>query len=383
MATNFEELRRRADLGDHAALMKLAEELDRAQRPVETIEVLSRAANRGNVHARFMVAVRLLIGYFVPVRAHDAVRLLSESSDQGHADATAVLAVLAGIGAYVEQDFDIALDLLARAAQLGSVHARAQLAVLSGDRVLADAASRGNPPADFWARLRKTIDAASWTRAPKVVLLSESPRVGIVENFVSAEICDWAIARSRGRLTRAEIYNAVSKDVEVSETRSNTTALFGLLETDLVMAFIQARMSAATGIPFDRMEAPAVLHYDPGEQITEHYDFVDPATPDYDQEIAGNGQRICTFLVYLNDDYEGGETEFPKLGISHKGKKGEGLFFINANAEGRADIRTEHAGRPPARGEKWIISQFIRSRPSTPGRDSDVTLRQVQQPRRR
>jgi hypothetical protein len=134
---------------------------------------------------------------------------------------------------------------------------------------------------------------------------------------------------------------------------------------ELVHALIQARMAAACGIPERFMEAPSVLHYDPGEQIRDHYDFVDPeSTDDYAGEIARNGQRRVTFLLYLNDDYDGGETTFPKLGISHKGRCGEGLYFVNTLPDDSPDLRMLHAGCPTSRGEKWIITQFIRSRPT-------------------
>jgi prolyl 4-hydroxylase len=69
-----------------------------------------------------------------------------------------------------------------------------------------------------------------------------------------------------------------------------------------------------------------------------------------------------TFLVYLNDDYADGQTEFPRLELSHKGQRGEALYFVNALDGGKADIRTLHAGRPPSAGEKWIVSQFVRNR---------------------
>jgi len=130
-------------------------------------------------------------------------------------------------------------------------------------------------------------------------------------------------------------------------------------------SLMQARMSAACGIPERHMEAPSVLHYSPGEQIADHFDFVDPkSTPDYAGEIARNGQRIITFIVYLNDDYDGGETAFPRLGFSHKGSTGEGIYFVNALADLTPDLRMLHAGCPTTRGEKWIVTQFIRSRPT-------------------
>ena len=55
------------------------------------------------------------------------------------------------------------------------------------------------------------------------------------------------------------------------------------------------------------------------------------------------GQRIKTCLVYLNAEFEGGETEFPKLGLKYRGRAGD-------------------AGLPPTRGEKWLFSQWMRSK---------------------
>jgi prolyl 4-hydroxylase len=124
-------------------------------------------------------------------------------------------------------------------------------------------------------------------------------------------------------------------------------------------------MSVACGVSDRMMEGPTVLHYSPGEQIQNHYDFVDPkSTQDYAGELARNGQRIITFLVYLNEEYEGGETDFPQLGIVYKGRRGDALYFVNALADLSPDMRMVHAGRPTTRGEKWLVTQFVRSRPT-------------------
>jgi hypothetical protein len=160
------------------------------------------------------------------------------------------------------------------------------------------------------------------------------------------------------------VYDAVNKKTTATETRTNTAATLNLLDTDLVCLLVQARISACLAIPFRHFEPISVLHYDPGEQITDHFDFVDPEVPNYEREIASKGQRVVTFLVYLNDDYGAGETEFPKLSIRHKGQRGQGLFFVNALPDGSADLRTLHAGRPPTNGDKWIVSQFVRNRPT-------------------
>jgi hypothetical protein len=163
-------------------------------------------------------------------------------------------------------------------------------------------------------------------------------------------------------LKRALIYDPVGGKDVADHMRTNSAAGFDLIHSDVVQAAVQWRMSAAVGIPVVHMEGPTVLHYAVGEQITNHYDFVNPRIPNYEKEIAERGQRIITFLVYLNDDYEGGETDFPELGLRYHGAKGQGLFFTNALPNGEPDLRMVHAGLPPKDNEKWLLSQFIRNR---------------------
>ena len=80
--------------------------------------------------------------------------------------------------------------------------------------------------------------------------------------------------------------------------------------------------------------------------------------------LAGEAnQRILTVLVYLNDDYEGGETLFVRTGLRFKGRSGDALLFRNALPDGRADELSQHAGLPVVAGEKFIASRWIRARP--------------------
>jgi prolyl 4-hydroxylase len=154
--------------------------------------------------------------------------------------------------------------------------------------------------------------------------------------------------------------------------RSNSIVAFDLADIDCVQVALQSRMAAACGVPADHAEGPTILHYAVGEQITNHVDFVNPGVADYANVIATRGERIITFLLYLNDDYDGGETDFGRLSIRHKGRSGGGLFFTNALPNGTPDVRMVHAGMPPTRGEKWIVSQFFRSRVALNARAESV-----------
>jgi hypothetical protein len=111
------------------------------------------------------------------------------------------------------------------------------------------------------------------------------------------------------------------------------------------------------------MEATMMLHYSPGEEFLPHLDFLDTHLPGPAADVAERGQRVVTFLMSLNEDYEGGETAFPELGRAWKGQTGTGLFFWNVEPDGTPDPRTRHAGMPPLSGEKWLLSQWVRARP--------------------
>ncbi|AGE56298.1 prolyl 4-hydroxylase [Paramecium bursaria Chlorella virus NE-JV-1] len=75
-------------------------------------------------------------------------------------------------------------------------------------------------------------------------------------------------------------------------------------------------------------------------------------------------QRLCTMIVYLKEPKSGGgETDFPKLGISIQPKKGDAVFFWVANPTTRQLYEeTLHAGMPVKAGEKIIATQWIRAK---------------------
>jgi hypothetical protein len=61
-------------------------------------------------------------------------------------------------------------------------------------------------------------------------------------------------------------------------------------------------------------ERPNVLKYLPGGMLPEHQDL-------------GISSRALSILLYLNDNYEGGEINFPQSNISIKPKAGSVIFF--------------------------------------------------------
>jgi len=333
-----------------------ADQCDAAGAHADAVGHLAAGARKHDVEAMTRLGKRLLVGDRSPCLPKDGAGLIAEASARGGAEAAAVLAVLYAVGASRGHGIEAGLKSLIVAAERGWPAAHAQLNVLA-------ARDEPQPPSrsSDWRALAQAIDLTAWQAPPAATDLSASPLVRSYPKFASPAMCRWFIENARGRLSRALVYEAISREVMAKPTRTNTAAVFNLIATDFVFVLAQLRMAACLGVPLRQFEALTVLHYDEGEEITDHYDFVDPNLPTYAQEIAEQGDRVVTFLVYLNDDYQGGETAFPRLDISHKGRRGEGIFFVNSD-HGRADTRTLHAGRTPVGGEKWIVSQFIRDR---------------------
>jgi prolyl 4-hydroxylase len=273
------------------------------------------------------------------------------------------MAMYAAEGAGVPQDWAAALHHLQRSAELGSRLGQAELAGLSGQwRLAYDILSGEALPELGWSRLLSSGDLAKWLAPPRKQILSASPRIAAVEDFAVPEMCDWLIARARPRMTPAKVYDHATGGPRRESVRTNSECHFLREDSDLILAILRARIAAVTELPVCAMEATAVLHYLVGQEFLPHFDFLNSSSPGYAKDVAERGQRVLTFLLCLNDDYEGGETEFPALGKRWKGQKGNALFFWNVEPNGAPDKRTAHAGLPPTRGEKWLLSQWIRAR---------------------
>jgi prolyl 4-hydroxylase len=282
------------------------------------------------------------------------------------------LALRASEGHGAAQDWNASLDHALRSAQCGNALAQSSLAGLAGQWTLAGRIAQGDALEADWPAIRNSIDVAELTRSPPTRIMSASPRVALVEGIASAEVCEWLIARARSGLVPAKVYDRVTGGPSHHGVRTNSERHFPFEDRDLLFNFLRCRFAAATGLPVAAMEAPTILHYLPGQEFRPHHDYLDPAASAYAMELAERGQRVLTLLLCLNEDYDGGETAFPMLGRRFKGRKGNALFFWNVEPKGAIDERTLHAGSPPMRGEKWMLSQWIRDRE---WRDSTAPIR--------
>lgn len=318
--------------------------LTHAPLPDPEFQALVRARYVGNPQAVTALAERVLVGRNAPCSPADGEALLVHAAQQDDAQAWWQLSILSAAGIVRVQSWPDAFDALARAASLGHKAAVRQRQLLQA------------------VGLNSAADVAPWLDHCPSRLLRESPRFAAHAGFLPLAWCKYLIEHARPRLIRAQVFDARAGGLKTDPMRTNTSAAFSLIDTDVVMQLIRARVARAAGVAVDALEPMEVLHYAGGETYRPHVDFFHPSLPNYADEMRLRGQRIRTCLVYLNAGYEGGQTEFPKLGIKFRGEVGEALVFDNVGADGAGVMDTLHAGLPPTAGEKWLLSQWMRNR---------------------
>jgi prolyl 4-hydroxylase len=123
------------------------------------------------------------------------------------------------------------------------------------------------------------------------------------------------------------------------------------------MADFAAELS---GKPVGNQEMLQVVKYDDGGKFNPHFDACDIEEPEYKKRVNhGAGQRLATLLVYLNDTYEGGETDFVEIGYKVKPQKGKAVFFWDTDDKEEILPLSRHMGCEVRGGNKWIATKWV------------------------
>lgn len=208
-------------------------------------------------------------------------------------------------------------------------------------------------------------------------VLSWEPHAVLYRNFASLEECDHVKKLAESRLAPSGL--ALRKGETASGTKDIRTSSGTFLSSDKdprgILSRIERRMADVTHIPQSHGEAFNVLRYQLGQKYDSHYDTFDPAS--YGPQTS---QRVASFLLYLTDVEEGGETHFPLEGpkglerlrridykscadgLHVKPRAGDALLFYNIHPNATFDKHSLHGGCPVVRGEKWVATKWIRDK---------------------
>lgn len=118
-----------------------------------------------------------------------------------------------------------------------------------------------------------------------------------------------------------------------------------------------------TGYPFENQEYVQIVKYDVGGKFDEHYDSCLQSEKICQQMNRGAGERRTTLLVYLNEEMEGGETEFVILNQKIKPEIGKAILFYSSDDQDKILKDSKHRGCPVLKGEKWIATIWSHALP--------------------
>lgn len=152
-----------------------------------------------------------------------------------------------------------------------------------------------------------------------------------------------------------------SQAYEVAYSTGYRTSYSGDLDPyDPLVDQLQKRIDDLLGIDRANGERLEGQRYLAGQQFQPHNDWFPPDSPSWAREKDRGGQRSFTAMVYLNEVEQGGETDFPELGIAVAPRAGTLLIWNNADTDGVPNPATVHAGSPVIRGFKYIVTKWYR-----------------------
>lgn len=205
------------------------------------------------------------------------------------------------------------------------------------------------------------LDHSVWNKVKLVNSNHIQNNLYIIENFLEKDICL--------ELCRQIKLNSIPSTIT---TRNEKDKYFRTSQTchlDMSSPIVKTTdglICNYLSIPTERSENIQGQYYQVGNEFKPHTDWFNPLRREEWKEYGTKlGQRTWTFMIYLNDIEEGGETVFPKYGVNIKPKTGRAVVWLNILPDGEGDHDTLHWGTPVLKGEKLIITKWFRTRGTT------------------
>ena len=172
-----------------------------------------------------------------------------------------------------------------------------------------------------------------------------------LDDALPADLCAEYIARMRTQ--RSEVAPIIGKGGTIvdPQTRNNTRVMWDDAdEANELLERVRTRVPATlSGLALVGANPRLRLYrYGEGEQHGAHWDTV--------VELADGVRSMLTLVFYLNDGFEGGETDFVELGAVVTPQLGRALIFQH---------RVMHRACPVRAGEKFVLRTDVLYRPQS------------------
>ena len=213
----------------------------------------------------------------------------------------------------------------------------------------------------LWTLYRYLSNDIDLSPIDRCSLKYDRDRIYEFDNLLTESECNQIIEIAKPKITKSPV---LSKE----KFHPGRTSSHVFLPSNIpLLQKINNIVYGYLGIPIENYENLQVVNYKSTEKYDAHYDACDPSEEICQDDIKNRGGlRYATFIFYLNDNFTGGETDFPKRNLKAQPKIGKGVLFFNLNDDNtnRRD-KAFHSGLPPNTGEKWMSNKWIRMNPHT------------------
>lgn len=178
-------------------------------------------------------------------------------------------------------------------------------------------------------------------------IIHDKPYIVKIRRFLDSNEIKILLGMAKGLFEKSTI--VVDGKMVKSTTRSSRTAFITdnghYNYYDDGVNNILDKVCYLTSCDRTQIEGLMVVKYREGDEYQEHHDYF---KEEHQDVIADGGNRIGTFFVYLNslEPGEGGETEFPEIGVKAKPSKGTAVFWWDTDSKGDVIPSTLHRGNP-------------------------------------
>ena len=179
------------------------------------------------------------------------------------------------------------------------------------------------------------------------------------DDLLNHQECNRIIELAKPHLEKSTVLS----DNKIHYARTSSQVF--LKSTNDLLKKIDQIVSSYLNIPPSHFEELQVVNYKSTQKYDAHYDACNPSETICINDIETFGSlRFATFIIYLNDNFTGGETEFPRHNFKATPKTGKAILFFNLNDDNTDQrVNSLHGGLPPTTGEKWMCNKWIRLKP--------------------
>ena len=145
------------------------------------------------------------------------------------------------------------------------------------------------------------------------------------------------------------------------DTKIRKSKTAWLYNNDPIIMGIMVRIADIVKLPLENAEALQIVKYEPSGYYNEHHDSCCDEHQLCTEFIKRGGQRVKTVLIYLNDEFTEGATNFPVLNKKFKPPKYSAVIFNPlATNSNKCHPKAIHAGLPVKSGIKYVANLWFR-----------------------